>query len=835
MPRHASRVTRYAVVGLVAAGLAADGDVMNAGAQAARVVAVADTSALTASGRLPDILARRITIELRDVSIEAALRVIAERCDLRFSYSSDVVPVSRRISISRADARVGDVLLDILRDTDIEYVVTPSGYVVLVRIPAERMARVTPPVPPEERVTPSTVPTVPLRPQVMDRVIVMGTPVSGAPERELASAVTVLTASQIASFGAASMEDLLRTAIPGVVAWDLGINGPLAQLASVRGSSSFTANYFKTYVDGVELASPYMLFAIDPYSIERIEIIRGPQGSALYGSDAISGVVQVVTRRGSPAAHWHPQGDGLFSGGVMESRYVGGASGDQRHSAMLSTGGGMTSLGIGGTYASAGAVAPGGHASTRGTFGGFRHTTGPLHVEGTLRYADIQFTAPENPLFRGQVLPASLRPPVEDQHIQNETYGATFDLQPAPDWRQTLVVGIDRNAGAIPQQREPATVADALLGATRERVSKTSLRYSTVLHLFDVGGNTGALTLGAERSGLVRERLGLQSDLAGAGTGLSALYHDDIRNTGLFGQLKLDVVRSLFVTTGLRAERNSTFGARFGTAWSPMLGAAYTRDVGPTTAKIRVAYGKGIRPPAPSARQAISTVTYRQVENPLLEPESQSGVESGVELYRGDRFSLAITGYAQHADGLIQEVLVNRSTERAIQYQNVGRIRNQGLEMEGSVRAGSVRGALSFAITDSRVRALSGTYSGDLAVGDRVPEVPGSSGLASVSWIRTRTQLTAGASYIGAWTGYDWVAFVNGELGNTTPQPSLRSYLRGYPALLKPFFSVSRPLHSGMEWFGRVDNLTNLQRNERDDLQITPGRTWTVGLRIAKQ
>jgi outer membrane receptor protein involved in Fe transport len=827
----AGRTARGALV--VALAVSASGGARAACAQEARAVAIADSLAPRRVVRMPDVLARRVTIALHDVTLEAALRAIAQMGELRFSYSSDIVPVTRRVSVSGIDARLGDVLTEVLQHTDVDYVVTPSGYVVLVRIPATTVR-------PLARLREHDSPAVPhpggseVRPQLMDRLLVMGTPVSGAPERELASAVTVLTASQIAAFGSASMEDLLRSAIPGVVAWDLGISGPLAQFASVRGSSSFNANYLKTYVDGVELASPYMLFAIDPYSIERIEIIRGPQGSALYGSDAISGVVQVVTRRGSAAARWRPRFDGSFAGGLVQSRYADGANGSQRHSAMLSSGGGMTSLGIGGTYLSAGEVVTGGGAGTRSTFGGFRHVAGPLRVEGSLRYADIRFTAPDNPLFRGETPPSSVRPAIRDQRIESESYGTTLDLQPAPRWRQTLVLGVDRNSGAIPQQREPATVADALLGATRERASKTSLRYSTMLRVFDASAGSGALTLGAERSSLVRERLGLRADVNGAGDGLAALYHDNIRNTGLFGQFKLGVAHSLFITTGLRAERNSTFGQHFGTAWSPMVGAAYTRDLGLTTAKLRVAYGKGIRPPAPSAREAISTVNYRQVANPLLEPESQSGVEAGVELYRGDRASVVITGYWQHADGLIQEVLLNRNTERAIQYQNVGRIGNRGVELEGNARAGAVRAALSFALTDSRVRALSATYSGDLVVGDRVPEVPRSSGLATLSWELARSQLTFGASYIGSWVGYDWIAFIDGELAASESRPTLRSYLRDYPAVVKPFVSVTRALRREVEWFGRVDNLTNVQRNERDNLQITAGRTLTLGLRIGR-
>ena len=110
-----------------------------------------------------------------------------------------------------------------------------------------------------------------------------------------------------------------------------------------------------------------------------------------------------------------------------------------------------------------------------------------------------------------------------------------------------------------------------------------------------------------------------------------ALYRDDVRNTGVFGQFKVDVGRALFLTAGLRGDRNSSFGDATGTAWSPMLGAAWTRDIGATTLKLRSAYGRGIRPPAPSARKALTTLSYTQVENPALEPESQSGVEGGVD------------------------------------------------------------------------------------------------------------------------------------------------------------------------------------------------------------
>jgi hypothetical protein len=52
--------------------------------------------------------------------------------------------------------------------------------------------------------------------------------------------------------------------------------------------------------------------------------------------------------------------------------------------------------------------------------------------------------------------------------------------------------------------------------------------------------------------------------------------------------------------------------------------------------------------------------------------------------------------------------------------------------------------------------------------------------------------------------------------------------------VVKPFLSVSRGFQRGVEWFGRVDNLTNVQRSERDNLQVSAGRTVTLGLKIGR-
>jgi outer membrane receptor protein involved in Fe transport len=791
-----------------------------------RVIAAVDSS--VRPEREGNVLSRLVSVDFDDLPLGLALHLIAQKGNLRLSYSSDVVPVARRVSISRERAPVGDVLREALVNTHVDPVVTPSGYVVLVRNPSASMLASVTPTTPDLAVTDRT----PIRPQVMDRVLIMGTPAAGAPERELPTAVTVLTASHIATYGPSSMQDLLRSGIPGIVAWDLGIAGPFAQIGSVRGSSSFTSNYLKTYVDGVELASPYLLFSVDPYSIERIEIIRGPQGSALYGSDAISGVVHVVTRRGSPSSEWRPTVDAQLSGGVVDSRYVEGAIGSQRHSAMVSSGGGRSSLGLGGTWSTTGGIVPGGESGYRASFGGFRHLIGYLRIEGTMRYSDVRFTAPENPLLRADTLLNQVRSVLRDQRIENETYGVTFDANPVEGVRHSLVIGIDRHDGAIPLQREPATVADALLGATRERAAKTSIRFSTALRVAENSHGGATLTVGTDQTDMDRERLGITTEVGGDSTNeLSSLYSDEVRNRGVFAQLKVDFARSLFVTAGMRSDWNSNFGEALGAVWSPMIGLAYTRDASFGTLKLRGAYGKGIRPPAPSARLAIATLKFRQNPNPSLEPETQSGFEGGIEWFAGDRATLSLTGYTQTARGLIQQVILDR---RTIQYQNVGQIANRGAEIEGQLRQGTLRANGSFSLTDSRVRALGRTYSGDLAVGDRVPEVPSSSGSLSLNWDVARTTFTLGGAYIGPWTGYDWSRYVGDEAQDSEAITNLRSYWQRYQGIVRPYLSVNHIQSRDIEWFARVDNLTNVQRYERDNLQVTAGRTMTVGLRIGR-
>lgn len=115
---------------------------------------------------------------------------------------------------------------------------------------------------------------------------------------EVASSVSVVTAEDIAATGAVTVKEALR-AIPGL---DVTTQGGIGEATTVfiRGGRSEDT---LVMVDGMEINDPinpgrtYDFADLTTDNVERIEVVRGPQ-STLYGSDAIGGVINIITRRG---------------------------------------------------------------------------------------------------------------------------------------------------------------------------------------------------------------------------------------------------------------------------------------------------------------------------------------------------------------------------------------------------------------------------------------------------------------------------------------------------------------------------------------------------------
>jgi outer membrane cobalamin receptor len=128
-----------------------------------------------------------------------------------------------------------------------------------------------------------------------DEVIVTGT-YSPVTAEQIASSVTVIDHQQLLALSNHSLADALRQ-VPGVWVAAQGGPGGLTTI-SLRGAE---ANHTLVLVDGIEVNDPtntrggaFDVNDINIASIQRVEIIRGAQ-SAIYGSDALAGVIHIIT------------------------------------------------------------------------------------------------------------------------------------------------------------------------------------------------------------------------------------------------------------------------------------------------------------------------------------------------------------------------------------------------------------------------------------------------------------------------------------------------------------------------------------------------------------
>src|SRR5207237_8902165 len=112
-----------------------------------------------------------------------------------------------------------------------------------------------------------------------------------ASERPLPIALDVVRGRDIERRDEGELSKVLDGSVPGVWVWEQSPSSMLARYASVRGATSFGLSFPKVYIDGIEVANPLLLKQLTPELIERVEVIRGPQGPALHRSDATSAMV----------------------------------------------------------------------------------------------------------------------------------------------------------------------------------------------------------------------------------------------------------------------------------------------------------------------------------------------------------------------------------------------------------------------------------------------------------------------------------------------------------------------------------------------------------------
>ena len=151
-------------------------------------------------------------------------------------------------------------------------------------------------------------------PEAESEGVVVSATLIETPINEIGSSVTVITDKEIERDQKRTLPDVLRT-MPGLNVVQTGGPGGKTSVF-LRGSNS---NHTKVLIDGTDVNDPSQDGVFDfgqvmTSDIAQVEVLRGPQ-SSLYGSDAIGGVVNIVTKRGEGPAQF----TGRLEGGSFET------------------------------------------------------------------------------------------------------------------------------------------------------------------------------------------------------------------------------------------------------------------------------------------------------------------------------------------------------------------------------------------------------------------------------------------------------------------------------------------------------------------------------------
>ncbi len=599
------------------------------------------------------------------------------------------------------------------------------------------------------------------------------------PAREVGSAVTVLTARDIDIRQINLGADLLRV-VPGLAVNRSGPEGSVAQVR-IRGAEG---NHTLVLIDGIEandpgISSEFNFGDLLTFDVGRIEVLRGPQ-SALYGSDAIGGVISIETA--TPAQGVQARGE--VEAGSFGTRQVGGsiaAAGD-RLSGLLSASRYRTD-GV-----SASAIEP--------ERDGFETTTlhGKLGVDITT-WLDAQLVLRES-----------------DSEVDNDRQD--FDWPPTPT--EGLIVDANSQTEARGRYGLLALNAELLDGAWLHRAAvgytrtkadsfsdgarsngtrgkRRKFEYQTTLR-FAGGSLQHALT-----AGIQRELLGFEN-LSTAFPSANQTRSDD--QTSVIGEYAVLLRDAASLSLSLRHDRND----RFDDATTVRATGSYLLEA--TGTRLHASYGEGITNPTFTELFGFDPDSF--AGNPDLAPERSESFDIGVEqALFGGRALVDLTWFDATLDDEIVTVFDLVSFVASVENQR-GRSDRQGVEL-------SVQARLSPAWS------LQGSYTYLDATdpdGRREVRRPSHSGSVNVNYafLEGRGNLNLGAVFNGDQRDSEFIS--------TTP--ATRVTLDGY-ALVN--VAASLDVNDRLQLFARAENLLDETYTEVFGYR-SPGAAGYLGVRL---
>ncbi|MCT8267120.1 TonB-dependent receptor [Afifella sp. JA880] len=448
---------------------------------------------------------------------------------------------------------------------------------------------------------------------------------TATPLTQVGSAVTVITGEELKQQNIHDATEALRQ-VPGVIVNAAGPRGQFTQLR-IRGSEG---NQTKIFVDGIPVNDPARGSEFDfahllADNIERIEVLRGPQ-SALYGSDAIGGVVNIITRRAEPGTHLtgrleagsHKTLSGNATIGTAGTNYdfLAGASG-------------VRTDGISVADERLGNPEDDGYENGTLFAKGGVDVTDWLNLSGVARYTRLRTDLDSEGFLPsvGHTGPLDSNQDMKGDQLFTRAQAKVTLLD--GHWEQLAGISYtDQNRDY--RDLDPTTVTSTYEGERLQFDYRSTFMFDT-----PAIANAGhTLTFGVERG----------EDSAVSDSAWSS-FDRSITSTGFIGQYQLSLFEDLSLTAGLRHDLNDVFED----ATTYRLTGAY--NFRQTGTKLHASYGTGVKNPTLFELYGY-TNTYRG--NPDLEPEEAKGFDVGVtQAFWANRASLDVTYFNQEISNLI--------------------------------------------------------------------------------------------------------------------------------------------------------------------------------------